>query len=158
MKISALITTLVLGASSVASADHQVEPSITYRDRDRDFDDREPMVRDHRMPVDLIGPPVQRGWTMLSSSERLRWGRDAVQLYAPVRASQLMLAANQGSTFIQRVEITFANGRTQTIELGQRLHHRQPLTIDVPGRSRMVSRIVVFGRGSFGSSYRVLAA
>jgi hypothetical protein len=142
MKISALITSLVLGISSVAVA----APSA-------------PFVRDHRAPGIAVGEyNPSMSWQTLSNSERLRAGRDAVQLYTPVRASTLMLAANRGSMFVGRVQVTFANGRTQTVELNQRLRQGQPLRIDLAGRQRMVSRIVVIGRGGWGSSYRVLAA
>ena len=142
MKLSALITSLVLGISSVAAA----APSG-------------PFVRDHRAPGIAVGEynPAM-SWQTLSNHEQLRFGRDAVQLYTPVRASTLMLQANRGSMFVGHVVVTFASGRTQTIELNQRLHHGQPLRIDLAGRMRMVSRIVVVGRGGWGSSYRVLAA
>jgi hypothetical protein len=101
--------------------------------------------------------PMRARWTTLASAERLMTGRDAVRLATPVQARQLKLEANSGSTFVDKVIITFANGRTQTVQLGQRLGQSAPVTIDLQGQSRMVSKIVVMGRGGRRASYNVLA-
>jgi hypothetical protein len=167
MKLSAIIATFVLGTSSVALADQN--------NFDNDYDrDEAPVLRDHRMPerdardgqfwrgpempVDRIGPPIQRGWTTIARYERLRGGSDSVQLYEPMRARSLMLQANRGMSFVDSVEITFSNGHRRVLQVNRRLGQNEPITIDLPGRTRMVSRIVVFGRSRWGSSYNVLAA
>lgn len=155
MKFSALVTTLVLGISSAAVAAPATDESTFLRDHRQ----IRPMPQDGYMRRPPIVDHGSYGWKTLASNERLTRGRDAVQLYEPVRARTLKLeATGRGSQFIDKVMITFANGHTQVVELNKRLGRFQPLTIDVPGRSRMISRIVVFGRGSWQSSYSVLAA
>ena len=149
-KLAALATTLILGLSSAAMADTS---SYGAPETSSSF-------RDHRMPArdGFRRPPFHASWQTIASGERLVNGRDAVQLYTPVRASVLKLEATRGSTFVGNVSITFANGRTQIVELNQQLGRYAPLTIDLAGNSRMISRIVVSGRGSWRSSYNVLAA
>src|SRR5690242_14610347 len=104
MKIKALITTLVLGTSSLAVA--------------------APAVRDHRTPV--VAPAPAAFWhrpaprpmypVTLASSQTVN-GRDVIRVSAAQRAfTKLELRSTKGRTKLDKVMITFANGGTQLID------------------------------------------
>jgi hypothetical protein len=166
MKITALVTTLVttvvLGASSVALAkpayttypttsQHGTSPHVvpSYRDT----------ARDHRAPSPFqrFQRPQQR-WMELSSAATTRAGRQVIPVSTASRLSTLKLEATRGSTLIGKVLITFGNGTTQVVNLDKRITPNAPALIDVDGRARQITRIVVQGRGNSRSSYRVLGA
>ncbi len=139
-KIAALVTTLILGASTAALA----APN-------------EPYVRDHRAPYTQFRPQVP-SWTMLASNATLTRGKDRIAVSSSARFTKLKLEASRGSMFIDKVVITFANGERQTVNLDQTIGARRgAATIDLTGRSRQISKIVVSGRGGFRSGYSIAA-
>lgn len=146
-KIAALVTTLVLGASSAALAapDAPDAPDAPY-------------VRDHRAPYTQLRPRMPT-WTLLSSNASLARGRDRISVSTPARFSKLKLEASRGSMFIDRIVITFANGERQVVNLDRRISARTgATTIDLEGRSRQISKIVVSGTGHFRAGYTLAAA
>lgn len=55
--------------------------------------------------------------------------------------------------------ITFANGERQVVNLDKMIGARMGATmIDLQGRSRQISKIVVSGKGGFRSGYSLAAA
>lgn len=144
MKLSALVTTLVLGFSSVAVA--------------------APTVRDHRhdapqvyRPVRARPAPVQR-WTLLDASNA-REGRNVIRVATKQRFTKLKLEATRGATMIDKVIVTFGNGRTRTIAVNARLGMNTGAKIlDLPGAAREIDRIVVVTKGRARASYTVQAA
>jgi hypothetical protein len=139
MKLSALVATFVLGLSSVAVA--------------------APSVRDHRQPVPVAfrPAPVQR-WTLLDASNA-REGRNVIRVKSKQRFSKLKLDATRGALVVDKVIVTFANGRTHTIDLDMRIGAGSGARIiDLPGASREIDRIVVVTRGRSRASYTVHAA
>jgi len=147
MKLSALVTTLVLGLSSVAVA--------------------APTVRDHRHPAPPtpttyrpVRPkpvPVKR-WTLLDASSA-REGRNVIRVTTKQRFSKLKLEATRGAMVVDKVIVTFGNGRTRTIDVNARLGTNTGAKIlDLPGADREIDRIVVITRGRTRASYTVQAA
>lgn len=150
MKISALIASLVLGVSGVAAAapgpamrspinamHAPIETTVAYR----------PMQRPHR-----------ERWTLLDTQSG-RAGRNVISVASEQRFSKLSLKATRGSARIDRVEVTFGNGRTQTINVNELISvGTKGATIDLSGNARQITKIVVLSKGRAMSSYQVLAA
>ena len=143
-KISAIVTALVLGASSVAMAAPGFGPANT----------RAPMGQAYR-PF----RPVPQSWVTLESNGSLARGRDHINVNTGARFSKLKLeSASRGSLFIDKVIISFANGQKQVVELDKRLGNRTGAAlIDVDGRSRQITRIVVMGKGGYRGTYTLSA-
>ena len=140
-KIAALVTTLILGASTAALASPD-----------------EPYVRDHRAPYTQFRPQLP-SWTLLTSNASLVRGKDRVHVETPMRFSKLKLEASRGAMFIDKVVITFANGERQVVNLDRMIGTRSGgALIDLSGRSRQIAKIVVSGRGGFRSGYSISAA
>jgi hypothetical protein len=176
MNLKALITTFVLGSSSVAMA----HPGHA------------PTVRDHRAPVNhgpvyhepVYQPPIYQqpgyqrpirheapyyrspfyrpAWVMLGSVDEIVDGEMSFRVgrYAHARQfTTLKLQSQGGKSLINRVLIQFANGRTQVVELNQYLTAGNPsITIDLRGhQARAVAKVTVIGRNARQSAFRVLA-
>ena len=139
-KIAALVTTLILGASTVALA----APNDSY-------------ARDRRAPYTQFRPQMP-SWTLLSSNSSLARGKDRIEVSSTARFSKLKLEASRGSMFIDKVVITFANGQRQVVNLDKTIGARTgATTIDLEGRSRQISKIVVSGKGGFRAGYSLAA-
>lgn len=139
-KIKALITTLVLGTSSIAMADSSVAYKTTAS-----------AVRDHRHEVTRIPAPTmfrapyRPAWVALSSPTMLHDGRNAIKLATPSRYSQLRLQATAGRSYISSVVVRFADGTRQVIAVNKSLDARSPM-LSLPISSRAsVSRVVIKG-------------
>lgn len=160
MKLAALVTTFVLGLSSVALA----APSAPARMPARPAPTKlAPAKIDHQAQMRPMRPMVKPvKWTSLSSSSRLaasRFATSKAQIHVRSKAaySTVKLEAKAGSTFIDKVVITFGNGRSQTVELDKTLTARSPLLIDLNGESRFITKIVVHGKGGPRAAFNVLA-
>lgn len=155
MKIKALVTTFVLGTSSLALA--------------------APTVRDHRSPQVLPAPAktvaipgkVQTapaygfGWqtrpVVLANNKHLN-GRTQIQVPASKRMfTKLELRANSGQTNIQRVLIVYGNGQRQIVNLGKTVNNRKPLIIDLAGNARQLKSVTVIGNSQRRASIDVIA-
>lgn len=140
-KIAALVTTLILGASTAALA----APNAPYE-------------RDHRAPYTQFRPRLP-SWTTLASNESLSRGRDRVAVANMSRFTKLKIEASRGSMFIDKVVITFANGERQVVNLDKTLgRYTGGATIDLQGRARQITSISVSGKGGFRSGYSLSAA
>jgi hypothetical protein len=147
-KLAILVTSLVLGASSVALA----TPSATSAYAPSD-------IRDHRNPGYGRWTPRPIAWSTLSSHSSLSArGRAVIDVSSRQRFTKLQLDAN-GSMFVDKVMIVFGNGQTQTVNLDARLMSRSaPLTIDLAGNQRAIDKVVVVGRGrGYRSSFALKA-
>jgi hypothetical protein len=152
MKIAALVTTLLIGASSAAMA----APSTSYAPEVRDHRMPEPYAPgiDHRMPQRPIAHP-----TTLASNARLSRGHAFIDVSSWKRFQSLELQAASGSMFVDKVVITFADGRTQVAQVDKQLGNGQPCaTIDLAGRSRKIDKLVVYGRGGRRASLAITAS
>ena len=151
-KIAVLATSLVLGLSSVAFAKPAPLPApapapAPYHDHDQGW---------HR-------PMPMPEWTLLASSASLnRRGRALIDVNSNARFTKLKLEATS-ALMIDKVVVTFTNGKTQVIELDKRLGRFQPgLVLDLEGsRGRKIDKIMVVGKGTRygyrGSSFKLMA-
>lgn len=158
MKISALITSLVLGVSSVAVAAPGAPAVHKHPVAAERF--APPMVRPHVRPL-----PQPTRWMLLDTAKPTWFGRTVVDVNTKLRFTKLKLEALRGVASIDKVMITYANGRTQIVELDRRLggHGAQSFAvIDLDGQlSRQITKIVILSaKGSRLSraSYTISAA
>lgn len=149
MKVSALITSLVLGISSVAAA----APGA-------------PAVHANPVAAARFAPPLTRPlpvrWMLLDTAKPTRFGRTVVDVDTKLRFSKLKLEAVRGVSSIDKVMITYANGRTQIVNLDKRLGGwgaQSSAIIELDGRaSRQITKIVVLGKSTGRGSYSISAA
>lgn len=151
MKINALITTLILGTSSLALA--------------------APTVRDHRTlpaPAPVVQARAGFAWhkpiarPLLLANNTHVAGRSVISVAPGTRAfTRLELKGNSGRTNIDRVLITFGNGQTQIINLAGKLNGvvnaGKSVTIDLAGNARFIKTITLVGKSGRRASIDVLA-
>ena len=174
MNIKALITTLVLGSSSVAMArPAAAAPIVTAQvNASAHVEVQGPALR-YRQPG-TIPAPVYRptdqaptyqkpwyrpAWVSLGGVNQIADGEMSFRVGRFANEfSTVKLQSSGGKSLIYRVLIQFANGRTQTVELNQYLNASNPsITIDLNGRSRQVAKVTVIGRNARQSAFQVLA-
>jgi hypothetical protein len=143
MKIKALITTLILGSSSVALA--------------------APAVRDHRAPVVAQNyawhrPAPRPMYPVTLASAQKVSGREVIRVSPAQRAfTKLELRSTAGRTKLDKVMITFANGGTQLIDCNQLLSGRQTYSIDLKGNNRNIKSITLVGSSGRRAALDVVA-
>lgn len=153
MNLKALVTSLVLGTSSLAMA---APTAPAYA----------PTVRDHRVqpvrPMPLPAPHAQR-WSQLATGHLAR-GKAAIKLNTRHAIDKLKLElVGPGQLFVDKLVVTFGNGRSQTIEVDRWLTARSAAAIvDVNGKHRKITKVTVYGRGNgsgirAGASFKLLA-
>lgn len=101
--------------------------------------------------------PAPQVWKTLATS-RLNGRQTTFHVNSAARFSTLKLEAGRGTTYVDKVLITFTNGRTQLVTVGKNLNMYSPATIDLAGNYRQISKIQVLGRGGFRSSFTILGA
>jgi hypothetical protein len=70
----------------------------------------------------------------------------------------LRLQSTAGKSLINRVEIQFANGGRQVVQVGQYLNASSPMiTIDLDGERRAIRSVTVVGRNARQSAFNVQA-
>ncbi len=101
--------------------------------------------------------PMPATWSSLSTLSRIQ-GKQTINVRGLKAYSKLKLDATVGTTFIDKVVIVFGNGATQTVNLDKNLAARAtPLLIDLDGRNRRISKVVVYGKSSRRAAISVLA-
>lgn len=164
MQLKALITTLILGSSSVALADTQ--------------------IRDHRTPTHTIATTtvvapapvvtkptlvvtnrldgrVDGRWNIVRRRQPLTYvslannlaldGRANIALKPTKRQfSKLELRAEGNGRTRVKVIVFFGNGRTQTIDLDAKLHSKKQraISIDLKGDTRNIERVILVGKSN----------
>lgn len=186
MNLKALITTFVLGSSSVAMA-HPVSapvsapvpapvPAPVYQPTTQPIyrgpmppqyaPGYEPTVYQPRVYEPTVHQPRvyepyrhRAAWTTLGGVNQIADGAMAFRVGRfGEQFSTLRLQSDAGKSLIQRVMIRFADGRTQVVEVNQYLNASNPaITIDLDGRARQIAKVTVIGRNARQSAYRVLA-
>jgi hypothetical protein len=128
-----------------------------------------PVVRDHRTqhaapaPGPLHSPPFIPAWVTLGTVDRIletsiAFRADQRQTGVANGFTTIRLQSTAGKSLISRVEITFANGATQVVQLGQYLTAASPvITIDLAGERRAVRTVNVVGRNARQSAFSVQA-
>lgn len=157
MSLKALITTIVLGSSSVALAapvvrDHRTPapaPITTIDHRNTIDINASAQLRFGRPGYHPAPRPQPLSWVSLANDTKVN-GRTAIKVAQGTRAfTKLELRAQQGNTKIDRVLITYGNGKTQTIDLNKRLSKFQSaVSIDLNGSSRFVTKVVLVGKSN----------
>jgi hypothetical protein len=186
MSLKAIITTIVLGTSSIAAADTTFYAQGSLQGSVN--------VRDHRAPAPVYQAPVYQApapvyqapvyqapapvyqaprpmypfrkpvYTRpalqpitLASSLRVQ-GRDVISVADSLRAfTKLELRATNGHTNLDKVLITFGNGQTQTIDCNRKLNGSESFSIDLAGNQRNIKKIVVVGKSGRRASIDVIA-
>jgi hypothetical protein len=141
--LKAIITTLILGSSTMAVA----QPAIRdHRESFSYYDGHHDDVRWRRMrPVTIASnmslSSFDRGAAFVSLDTKYARGFNRVRLDGDLN----------GRTFIDSVVLRFADGRTQTVSLRQTLSRRNPsITINTYGATSMFVRgSQMRGRGTF---------
>ncbi len=146
MKIKAIVTALVLATSTAAMA------APTYA----------PQIRDHRGPAreaELARPRPFESWSLLGYGQLVR-GKASLAVTTTGKVDKLKLEATRGMFFLDKVIVTFGNGRSQTIEVNQWVSARDGAVVDLAGRGRKIAAVHVIGRGNgfrAGASFKLLA-
>ncbi|MDX2088814.1 MAG: hypothetical protein SFX73_13235 [Kofleriaceae bacterium] len=141
-KLTALITTLVLGTSSIAAAD---TIAFNASARFRPAPAAAP-VRDHRIETTPVPGMYRAPWVALSQPVMLdNDGRNAIRLATPSRFSQLRLQSTAGRSFVDSIIVRFADGSRQEIKVNRALDARSPMVhLDISHRAA-VERVVIKG-------------
>ena len=135
--LKALVATAILGSSTLAVAQPALRDHREFND-DR-YSDR--YENDHRFRQ-------RRGPVMLAQNLELD-RRQPAFVRLDGRTAQLRFDADDGRVFIDSVVMTFADGRSQTMSIRQRLSDRsQPLTINVDSRA---TGVYIYGMSRRGS-------
>ena len=145
LNLKGALISLVLGTSSVALA----SPGVTFTASA----ELGPAVRDHRIAAPYGMPHADMSWIALSAPMSLRNG-SAVVRPELARISQLRLQANRGMTYVQRVELRFKDGSSQSLPVNRWLTS----TIDLSVRGhRAIDCITVIGSARRNASYQLFA-
>jgi hypothetical protein len=99
-------------------------------------------------------------WVALTQPTRIDRGREFFHIGEQAgRFDQLKLENTAGRSYITQVLVEYANGKSQVVHLNENLNASNPcITINLSGRDRAISRIVVYGSTARHSSYQILAA
>jgi hypothetical protein len=157
MSLKAIITTLVLGTSSLAAADTELHArgGIDVRDH------RTQPVYQAPQPMYPIYKPVYTRPVLqpitLATSLRVQ-GRDVIRVSDSRRPfTKLELRATNGHTNLDKILVTFGNGQTQTIDCNRALSASESFTIDLAGNQRNIKKIVLVGKSGRRASIDVIA-
>lgn len=149
MNIKALITTIVLGSTSIAAAaptvrDHRTHSTQIDARAKIDMGNGRVFTRPQIRPL-----PQPLTWVTLANNAQVN-GRAAIRVPQSARKfTKLELRADQGRTSIDKVMIVFGNGRTQVVDLDAKLTKNKPsVSIDLAGNTRQIERIVLVGKSN----------
>jgi hypothetical protein len=152
MKIKFLVASLVLAATSAVAMARPVAPGYTQPGY-------APEVRDHR-----TSPRFER-WSLLASGH-LERNRAVVAVNSAAKIDKLKVElVGRGTMFIDKLVLTFGNGRTQIVEVDKSLSLRDAsaiIDINGNGRARKLTSVAVYGRANgngfrAGASFKLLA-
>jgi hypothetical protein len=155
MKIKLIVASLVLAATSAVAMARPAAPGYTPPTTPGFA----PEVRDHRMPA------REGRWSLLATGQLVR-GRDIVAVNSANKIDKLKLElVGRGSMFIDKLVLTYGNGRQQIIEVDKWLSMRDAsaiIDVNGNGRARKLTSIAVHGRGNgngfrAGASFKLLA-
>jgi hypothetical protein len=154
MNIKAIVTTLVLGSSSLALA--------------------APTVRDHRVDAPAYQPTYQPTYqatneaqfrpaprpmirpVVLANNARVQ-GRDVIRVNHTRAFTKLELRSQSGRTQLDKVLITFGNGQSQVIDCNTTLNGSESFSIDLAGNARNIKKIVLVGKSGRRAAIDVIA-
>jgi len=143
MKLKATIIALVLGSSSVAFAAPTFEQAYEHRTLPS-------------LGTGFLSHVVEKPAPMVLANDT-HLGRATINVATPRPFNKLELRSSEGRSTIDRVLIQFGNGRTRTVKLDRIVDGKKTITIDLPGDSRLIKRIVVIGSSKRHASVDVFA-
>lgn len=156
---SLLVSLGLLGSSAVALADHN--PDQSQRRIEASY--RQPGYQqpDRASPRTYGGREVYRPnttWQALTSIERLERGGDVFDLRSRERFSQLRLQNQTGRTLVRRIDIVFADGSHQRVQIDRALDGNHAMVdVDLDGDARRIDKIFIDGRSARNASYQLYA-
>jgi hypothetical protein len=144
MRTTSLLVFLgILGSASLAAADEPRRWHQRDADQARFYDNSRERAS---------------SWEALTPEQQLERGGDVFDLRTRHRFQQLRLQNKSGRTFVRSIEVVFLNGQRQRIDVGRMLEGNHAMvTIDLPGDSRRIHRIIVEGRSRRSGSYQLYA-
>lgn len=161
MQLKALITTLLLGSSSVALADTQIRDHRTHTATATVVAPAPVVTKPNIVVTNRLDGRVDGRWnivrrqplTYVTLANNLALdGRALIRLQPMKRQfSKLELRAEgNGRTVVDKVIVHFANGRSQTIDLDAKLNGKKQraISIDLKGDSRNIERVIVVGKSN----------
>jgi hypothetical protein len=159
LNMKALITTLVLGSSSVAVAG----PSVSFTAHAQaswGTTSAGPLVRDHRYGDEGRFDDLRRrrAGTWIALSEPVSAARRNVIRLGERRddISKLRLQTTRGSTYIYALNIRFDDGSRQVLTVNKWLYSGMPsLELDLPRNRRGIDRIIVTSYAGRGAMYQL---
>ena len=144
MNLKAIVTTLILGSSSLALA--------------------APTVRDHRDQVSSFQPayqapirPAPRPRAIILANDTRLQGRDVIRVNDSRAFTKLELRSQSGRTQLDKVLITFGNGQSQVVDCNRVLNGSESFSIDLAGNARNIKRIVLVGKSGRRAALDVIA-
>ena len=179
MNLKALITSLVLGSSSLAMAQPVSfgfpSPSPTTIVRDHRPVVIEPIVYNNphntrifpsgslyvgSMPFQTMRWFRAPEWVPVTEPTRIDNGREFFNLRGAGSFSKIQLFKNRGATFVKRVTIETLDPYTgriehQVVQIDREL--TSSITIDLAAGRSQISRVIVYGSTAQGSAYQILA-
>ena len=147
MLLKAILTTVLLGTTAVATAQTYESP---YR--------QDPAYGN----VELRFGPRARRQVVLAENVLLAADRQAsfIRVDPRLRVSRLRLELTNGRAFVESVFVTHADGRQEVVPVNQMISPRTPrLIIDLPGRD--IAAVAINSsqlRAARGGGYRVMRA
>lgn len=182
LKLKALITTLVLGAASAATA----QPSVTFHgeanaqwgtprrpvvvnpadrfdrsDRGYGFQDtwrdRRDSRNDNFRDNGFNRPRMYRpSWVALNEPMQLDRGREVIDVRMRGTFTQLRLQTTAGASYVDKVVILFRDGSRQIAQLDRQLDPRSPMVqVLLDGNNREIDRIIVVGESRRNAAIQV---
>jgi len=163
MRIKSLLVTLgLVGSSSLALADHDFNNTQSRRRVETTWRYRQPAVyqQQYRPQYRHQEPAYQTysTWQPLTAVERLDRGGDMFDLRTRGRFAQLRLQNQTGRTHVRQIDIVFADGSRQCVQLNRVLEgNHAMINIQLDGGTRRIDQILVDGRSSRDGSYQLYA-
>lgn len=164
MRIKSLLVTLgLLGSSSLALADHNFNSVQSRRRVETTWRNRQPAVYQQQYRYQEPAYQTYTTWQPLTSLERLERGGDRFDLSPDGniprgRFAQLRLQNQTGRTHVRQIDIVFADGSRQCVQLNRVLEgNHAMINIQLDGGTRRIDQILVDGRSSRDGSYQLYA-
>lgn len=180
-KLSALITTLILGSSSVALASHddarRLESTSSLPTADRAPLARPPLYRDddaalraprHRWFRDHrrddrelrgdadLGPRRYRSHWVTLGTAALGAGRSIIDVDQRGTFTQLRIQADSGRTYLDRVVVRFRDGSRQVVDVERVLDRDDRwIQFELDGNNRRIDAVALVGDTRRGGALQV---
>jgi hypothetical protein len=90
--------------------------------------------------------------------QRLDRGGDVFDLNTRGRFAQLRLQNQTGRTYVRQIDIIYANGERQCVEVNRALEgNHAMINIDLDGDAHRIDKLVVDGRSNYEGTYQLYA-